>query len=156
MIRPCFHYRLCLLIACAAIWGASSVLRAEQPPAVTPPPAEAKVVRPPRSKPQIIYRLPRSPSYAATLHSQSKTHSHPLPIDSSMPISLQMSRAAANEAAARAEQEQAASENQPNNARIPRQQRVKPRMQSVRPKVHPRGPSKARGPGKSAGKSGKK
>ena len=148
MICPRFPYQLGLLIAVAAIWGASSVLGAEQPPAVTPP-AELKTAQPPRAKPQIIYRLPRTSSYAATLHSQSKTQSHPLPIDSTMPTSLQMSRAAANEAAARAEQEQSASENQRKNASTSRQQKVKrPKMQSHRPRGN--------GPGKSRGKSGKK
>jgi hypothetical protein len=139
-----------MLIALAATWSVSSGLRAEQPPNVTPPPAEAKVAQPPRAKPQIIYRVPRTASYTATLHSQSKTQSHPLPIDSSMPISLQMSRAAANEAAARAEQEQFASANQPKKTVN------RPKTQSVRPKVHTRGPSKARGPGKAHGQSGKK
>ena len=144
MIRPRPHYPLCLLIALAVICGPGFVSLGEQPPAVPPAPAELKTAPPPRAKPQIIYRVPRASSYAATLHSQSKTQSHPLPIDSSMPPSLQMSRAAANEAAARAQQEQSAAA---KNATTPRQQKVRrPKPQSSR------GPSKARGPQKSGKK----
>lgn len=61
-----------------------------------------------RTKPQVIYHLPRSSNYAATLHSQAKGQNNDLPIDSSMPASLQMSRANANAAAAPAQQEAAA------------------------------------------------
>ena len=138
MIRPRPHYCLGLLIAFAAIWGPGFLSRAEQPPAAPPAPAELKTAPPPRAKPQIIYRVPRSSSYAATLHSQSKTQSHPLPIDGSMPVSLQMARAAANEAAARAAQEQSVAA---KNATTPLQQEVKrPKPQSNRPKA--RGPQK--------------
>jgi hypothetical protein len=68
-----------------------------------------------KSKPQVIYHLPRSSSYAATLHSQAKTRDA-LPIDNSMPTSLQLSRAAANDAAVQAQQEPAATPN-PENVR---------------------------------------
>ncbi len=60
-----------------------------------------------RTKPQVIYHLPPSSNYAATLHSQAKGQNNDLPIDSSMPASLQMSRANANAAAAQAQQEAA-------------------------------------------------
>lgn len=149
MMRASIPRSVCLLIALAAICGLGSVTRAEQPPAVVPPPAESKTAPPPRAKPQIIYRVPRSSSYAANLHSQSKTQSHPLPIDSNMPTSLQISRAAANEAAARAEQEQAAAA---KNATHSRQKVKRPKMQSKRPQMHSRGHSKGRGPGKSGKK----
>ena len=151
MIRPRLHRKLCVLIALTAIWGGSSVTRAEQPPTVTPAPAESKPAPPPRAKPQIIYHLPRSSSYAATLHSQAKTQSHPLPIDSSMPPSLQMSRAAANEAAARAQQERQSTSQKNGNApqTSPRPKVKRPKMQPHRPQIHRPRPSKGPGPGNS-------
>lgn len=124
-----------------------------------PPPAEAKTAPSPRAKPQVIYHLPRSSSYAATLHSQAKTQSHPLPIDSSMPLSLQMSRAAANEAAARAQQEQQLQQQQQAAPKVnsSRQQRVKrTKVQSNHPQMRKHGPGKGRGPGSSHGKGRKK
>jgi hypothetical protein len=158
MSRPRFHPQIFVLIAVVAIVGPGYVLKAEQPPATSPPPAEAKMAPPPRSKPQIIYRLPRS-SYAATLHSQAKTQSHPLPIDNSMPPSLQMSRAAANEAAAREQQQQQQKQQQqtaPKASSSP-QQRIKPsKFHSDQPKMRKHGPGKGRGPGSSRGKGGKK
>jgi hypothetical protein len=56
-----------------------------------------------RTKPQVIYHLPRSSNYAATLHSQAKGQNNDLPIDSSMPTSLQTSRANVNAAPAQME-----------------------------------------------------
>lgn len=153
MIRPRFHSQFAALIAMVAVWGSSYVVQAEQPPAASPPPAEVKTA-PPRSKPQIIYRLPRSSNYAATLHSQAKTQSHPLSIDSSMPPSLQMSRAAANEAAAREQQQQ---QQAAPKAKSLRQPRVKPsKVHSNQPQMRKHGPGKARGPGSSRGKRGRK
>lgn len=158
MIFPRVHLRFFALIAMVAMLGSSYVAQAEQPPAMSPPPAEVKTAPPPRSKPQIIYRLPRNSNYAATLHSQAKTQSHPLPIDPSMPPSLQMSRAAANEAAAREQQQQ---QNQLQQsapkANSPRQQRIKPsKFQSNQPQMRKNRPGKGRGPGSSRGKGGKK
>jgi hypothetical protein len=156
MIRPRFYYRFSVLIALAAIWGPSFVAQAEQPPAVSPPPAEAKAAPPPRAKPQIIYRLPRSSSYAATLHSQAKTQSNALPIDNSMPPSLQISRSAANEAAAKAQQEQQQQQSA-HTAKSSRRHRVKrPKLHFNQPQMRKHGPGKGRGPGFSRGKSGKK
>jgi hypothetical protein len=88
-------------------------------------------------KPQIVYHLPRTSSYAAALHSQAKGQSNDLPIDSTMPTSLQMSRAAANAAAAQARQESAA----PAEASPPRPVK-RPKVQSYRV-------PKGRGPGNS-------
>lgn len=147
-----------MLIALAAIWAPNFAVQAEQPAAASPPPAQVKTTPSPRAKPQIIYRLPRTSSYAATLHSQAKTQSHPLPIDSSMPPSLQMSRAAANEAAARAQQEQERQQQQQAAPKVnsSRQHRVKrPKLHSHQPQMRKQGP-KARGPGASGGKSRKK
>ena len=155
MIRPRFHDRVSVLIALAAIWAPSFAVQAEQPAAASPPPAEIKTAPPIRAKPQIIYHLPRSSSYAATLHSQAKTHSNALPIDSSMPPSLQMSRAAANEAAARAQKEQ--QQQSAPKVNSSRQQRVKrPKLNFKHPQIRKQGAGKARGPGASHGKSRKK
>lgn len=155
------HPRFSVLIATGAILGLGHFAPAEQPPALSPPPAQLKTAPPPRSKPQIIYRLPRSSNYAATLHSQAKTQSHPLPIDSSMSPSLQMSRAAANEAAAREQQQQLQQQQQQQQAapkaNSSRQHRVKPsKFHSKQPQVRKHAPGKGRGPGSSRGKGGKK
>jgi hypothetical protein len=73
------------------------------------PPEQAANKKPvARPKPQVIYHLPPSSNYAATLHSQAKTQNNDLPIDSDMPTSLQISRANANAAAAQARQDAAA------------------------------------------------
>lgn len=159
MTRPRFHLRFSVLIAFAAMWAPGFVAEADQPPATSPAPAEVKTAPPPRAKPQVIYHLPRSSSYAATLHSQAKTQSHPLPIDGTMPPSLQMSRSAANEAAARAQQEQQLQQQkQAPRVTSPPQQRIKrPKLHSRPPQMRKHGPGKARGPGSSHGKkSGKK
>src|SRR5687767_3368603 len=102
MICPRFHPRSVLFIAVVAILGTSSVAPAEQPPAASPPAAEMRAAPPPRSRPQIIYRLPRNSDYAGTLHSQAKTHGNPPPIATGVPPP--QSRAA-NEALAREQQQ---------------------------------------------------
>ena len=158
MIRPSCLRQFGALIVLLAMWGPGFVAHAEQP--APPPPPAVKTVPPPKAKPQIIYHLPRDPSYAATLHSQAKNQSHPLPIDNSMPPSLQLSRATANEAAARAQQEQLQQQQQqqsPPKANTSRQQRVKrPKFQSNQPQFRKHGPGKGRGPGASHGKGRKK
>jgi hypothetical protein len=160
MTRPHVHSRFFALIALAAILGPGIVAQAEQPPATSPPPAQVKIAPSPRSKPQIIYRLPRNSNFAATLHSQAKTQSHPLPIDSSMSPSLQMSRAAANEAAAREQQlqlQQQQKQQTAPKANSSRQQRIKPsKFHSNQPQMRKHGPGKGRGPGASRGKGRKK
>ena len=71
--------------------------------AVLAQPPEASTKKPvARPRPQVIYHLPPSSNSAATLHSQAKGQNNDLPVDSSMPTSLQMSRANANAAAAQA------------------------------------------------------
>jgi len=99
----------------------------------------------PRAKPQVIYHLPRTSTYAATLHSQAKGQSNALPIDSSMPISLQMSRAAANEAAAQAE----SSMNERGNPAEPKRQRTvkRSKIQSNRSQMRSQVSPKDREPG---------
>jgi hypothetical protein len=67
-----------------------------------------------RTRPQVIYHLPPASNYAATLHSQAKGQNNELPIDGSMPTSLQMSRANA----ASAQQGQAAATPSPQERRV--------------------------------------
>lgn len=149
MIPARAHYRICGLIALAAIWAPSFAAQAEQPPAKSPPAAESKAAPPPRAKPQVIYHLPRTSSYAATLHSQAKGQSTPLPIDNSAPPPP---ASGPNEAAARAPQEQSASPRNPS-----RQQKIKrPKFQSKQPQMRKQGPGKGRGPGDSRGNKSRK
>jgi hypothetical protein len=157
MTRPRIHPRFIALVAAlVAILGPSYVAQAEQPPAMSPPPAQVRMAPPPRSKPQIIYRLPRTSNYATTLHSQAKTQSHPIPNDNSTSPSPEMSRSAANEAAAREQQQQQPQRTAPK-ANSSRQQRIKPsKFHANQPQMRKHGPGKGRGPGSSRGKGRKK
>ena len=97
MKNPGSHFSL----ACFSIIGLLAISgTAQGEPTETPSRKSATS----RAQPQVIYHLPSS-NYAATLHSQDKGQNNDLPIDSSMPTSLQLSRAKANEAAAQARQE---------------------------------------------------
>jgi hypothetical protein len=80
-----------------------------------------------RTKPQIIYHLPPTSNYAAMLHSQAKTQNNELPVDSSMPTSLQISNANANTAA----------QQQPTPSPV-EERRVKPKLKVNRSPVHAR------------------
>ena len=126
MKDPGFQHKL--------IWLLAAALFAIAGPGFAQPPEKApnrqNVVRP---KPQVIYHLPRSSNYAATLHSQAKGQSNDLPIDGDMPTSLQISRANANAAAAKARQEAATAPPAEQPPQQVRQQRVKRhKVQSVR------------------------
>ena len=152
MIRTDFHLRLLVLIAFAAIWGLGFAARAEQPPVAAQPPAESKSAPSPRAKPQVIYHLPRTSTYAATLHSQAKGQSNALPIDSSMPISLQMSRAAANAAAAQTQEEPTPSPSKADEhgnsvEAAPQSASKRSKMQSNRSHLRSHAFPKGRGPG---------
>jgi hypothetical protein len=97
MNTPGFHRKLVRLVLPALLSLIVSRVSGEAP---ANPHENANKNQPSaRSKPQVIYHLPPSSAYAATLHSQAKRQGTLLPIDSSMPTSLQMSRAAANSAA---------------------------------------------------------
>jgi hypothetical protein len=98
MKDPGFQLILARLIFAASLALTGAVCA--QPPDQTP---NKKPVA--RTKPQVIYHLPPSSNYAATLHSQAKAQNNDLPIDGDMPTSLQISRANANAAAAQARQE---------------------------------------------------
>jgi hypothetical protein len=87
-----------------------------------------------RTRPQIIYHLPPASNYAATLHSQAKTQNNELPVDSSMPTSLQSANSNANAAQQQATPRPTAPE-----------RRVQPKMKANRPQASPR--SFARPPG---------
>ena len=90
---PDFKLKLTRIICAGCVALAATVL-AESPETG---PTKSAVSR---TRPQVIYHLPPASNYAATLHSQAKGQNGELPIDSSMPTSLQMSRANANAAAA--------------------------------------------------------
>jgi hypothetical protein len=67
-------------------------------------PVQAKELKSERQKPQIVYNLgSASRETAEALHAQSKAADVSLPIDGSMPISLQVARANANANAAAAD-----------------------------------------------------
>lgn len=104
----------------------------------------------PRTKPQVIYHLPPSSDYAATLHSQAKGPNNDLPIDDSMPASLQLSRANANAAAAQSspQPEKATPPLQESRGKRPKQQLK--RSQRSSPSI------KAKGRGNSHGNPHKK
>lgn len=70
-----------------------------------------------RTRPQVIYHVRPASNYAATLHAQAKTQNNDLPIDSSMPPSLQHSRENANAEAADARVRQEAAERQYSSPR---------------------------------------
>jgi hypothetical protein len=91
-----------------------------------------------RSKPQVIYHLPPASRYGPTLHSQAKGQNNDLPIDSSMPTSLQISRANANAAAAQQQQTPAPSF---------QQRSVTPKLKSNRSQPRPRSFARPRGSG---------
>src|SRR5580765_4646604 len=88
------------LVVCAAGPALAAIALAESPEAGPNKNAAS------RSRPQVIYHLPPASRYGATLHSQAKGQSNELPVDSSMPTSLQISRENANAAAAQAQQQQ--------------------------------------------------
>jgi hypothetical protein len=88
---PDFKLKLTRIICAGCVALAATVL-AESPETG---PTKSAVSR---TRPQVIYHLPPASNYAATLHSQAKGQNGELPIDSSMPTSLQMSRANANAA----------------------------------------------------------
>ena len=79
------------------------------------------------SRPQVIYHLPPASNYAETLHSQAKSQNNDLPVDSSMPNSVQTSHANANSDAA---QPQAATPR-------PQERQMKPRARSNRAQNRP-------------------
>src|SRR6266404_6952498 len=99
MKSPGFNHTLAWFGCGAASLTLALTIRAE------PPETASKKGAASWGQPQVIYHLPPSSNYAATLHSQAKGQNNELPIDDRMPTSLQMSRANANAAAAQARQE---------------------------------------------------
>ena len=128
MKNPRLHFKLSWLAWAALLVCGGAVLAQPSDPGANKKPVA-------RTKPQVIYHLPPSSNYAATLHSQAKGQNNDLPVDASMPISLQMSRANANAAAAQARQEAVApppQEHQIRRTRVPSNRSARP--QSVKPK----------------------
>jgi hypothetical protein len=89
MKDPGFKPKLVWLVATVSVALLGTV-------AAQPPETGTNKSRSTRTKPQVIYHLPPASPYAATLHSQAKGQNDELPIDSSMPTSLQTSRTNAN------------------------------------------------------------
>ena len=135
MKHPGFQFTL-MGFVCAILFAFSSILCAEPPPS-SPEVKPAKVPNTPRTKPQIIYHVRPASNYAATLHSQEKSQSNELPIDSDMPTSLQLSRSNAN-AEARAQQQAAAVERRPKPPKAQKSHGRRPQF-SVKSKGHGKG-----------------
>jgi hypothetical protein len=157
-VRPKSPITAFAFILLIAITPVVPLARAEQPPATTAPPAESnKKSAAPRTKPQIIYRLPRVSGYAAALHSQAKTPDNSLPIDPDMPVSLQISRAKANAAANAANQPSPPAEKPEKQSNIQPTQPSPSRSPNRRSNMRNKTPGKGHGPGNSHGdKSHKK
>ncbi|MDP9098195.1 MAG: hypothetical protein M3N48_04280, partial [Verrucomicrobiota bacterium] len=116
---------------CRSFWLGSAVLFALAGAVLAEPPDPSTKKLVARPRPQVIYHLPSSSNSAATLHSQAKGQNNDLPIDSSMPTSLQISRSNANAGAAQAREQPVTSP--------PPEPRVKP------PEVHRSQAVKAKG-----------
>jgi hypothetical protein len=121
-----------------------------EPPQVSPQTqAESrKTPTPPPSKPQVIYHI--SKGDVAALHAQAKSQTDALAVDGSMPTSLQMSRNAANEAAAKAAAAEPQAAASPK-ASIEHPNPVKnvPKHSRLRAKVRGNGPARNSHPPKS-------
>ena len=117
-------------LTCTVLLAGAATLRAE------PPDNHSNKTR---TKPQIIYHLPPSSPYAERLHSQAKGQSSDVPVDSSMPSSVQTS----NGSAAPAPQQSAAPQ--------PAEGTVKPRMRASRMQSRPRSFAKPAGHGNAHG-----
>ena len=131
MNNPVFTV-LSIRLACTVLLACTVTLRAE-PPENRPNKA--------RAKPQIIYHLPPSSPYGERLHSQAKVQNNELPIDDSMPLSLQTAHANANAAAAA----------QQSATPTPAEHLVKPRMRSTRAQSRPHSFAKPSGHGNGHG-----
>jgi hypothetical protein len=99
-----FSHNVFAFVAAIALTTIVSLTQAQPPSTSADAPNDVKKpVTAPRVKPQVIYHLPRSSNDAAALHAQAKVENNMLPIDSSMPTSLQLARSNANAAAAAAQ-----------------------------------------------------
>ena len=143
------HFSLSLAAALTLLFCLP--LAADPPPAKTD--ANSSSSQSARSKPQVIYHLPRSSTYSATLHSQAKTQNNLLPVDGQMPTSLQLSRSAANAEAleARQEAERTATPPADQNARQQKQTIKRSRLKTPAVRTFAPGRGKSHGnphPGK--------
>jgi hypothetical protein len=127
MKNPDFQFKLARL-ASVALFAFSGAVLAQ--------PTE-KAANKPRPRPQVIYHLPPSANYAATLHSQAKGQNNDLPVDDRMPTSLKMALDNANAAAAQAPQEVPAPSPQEYRIKRPKSPSNRSvRAQSVKKKEH--------------------
>ena len=93
MKDPSFNFRLARFVGAALLAFGAPVF-------AQPTDKPTNKAASPRAKAQVIYHLPPSSNYAATLHSQAKGQNNDLPVDSSMPTSLQILCGAGDEATA--------------------------------------------------------
>jgi hypothetical protein len=122
MKNPGFHCKS-VWLGSAALFALAGAILAEPPDVSTKKPAA-------RPRPQVIYHLPSSSNSAAALHSQAKGQNGDLPIDSSTPKSLQISRGNANAPAAQTREQPMTSPPPEPRVKRPRVQR----SQSVKAK----------------------
>jgi hypothetical protein len=116
-----------VLLGTVALFAAAALLFG-QPPETAPNQRGAA-----RARPQVIYHLPPTSNYAATLHSQAKGQTNNPPVDSNTPALLP-----AREDAASAPPPQQTQQQQPQRVKRPREQSVR----VIRPQSF-----KAKGPG---------
>ena len=133
MKTPGVHFPLPLAVALALLFSISA--RGE------PPPAVSEAARN-RSKPQVIYHLPRSSSYGATLHSQAKTE-RDMPVERPSPSRLPVPEA--QQAPERAIAEP------PRNQVAPQQKQTVKRPPSKAPPQRAVSPGRGKGHGNSHG-----
>ena len=133
MKNPGFTHKLIRLLCASSIAVAVTIL-------AQPPETGTTKSRPSGARPQVIYHLPPASNYAATLHSQAKSQNNELPVERSMPGSLQTSNANGNAAAA------------PSPTAIPQPERnLKPRAKSNRPQARQHSYGKSSGQGNGHG-----
>lgn len=161
MNLPRFHKIIFVFIGVLIpIFGFSPATHAQPPPTPAEGPSDAKKAAAPRVKPQVIYHVPRVSGTAAALHAQAKAENNALPIDANMPISLQMTRAAANAEAAQVSPTPANTSNQdgvtPRGVRHPRQKVQRGNTRSIAPHQAIRGRPATAGRRSGAGHGKKK
>jgi hypothetical protein len=120
MKNPGFKSKLVLLVCTGSAVLSGTVVA--QPPENGPK-------KPSRTRPQVIYHLPPSSSYGATLHSQAKGQNNDMPVESGTPSAAQTPRENPNVATALQQQTPRPA---PEERKVSRQ-----RVQSSRPRpVH--------------------
>jgi hypothetical protein len=139
MKNPGFKSKLVLLVCTGSAVLSATVVA--QPPETGPK-------KPPRTRPQVIYHLPPSSSYGATLHSQAKGQNNDMPVESGTPSAAQPPRENPNVATALQQQTPRPA---PEERKVSRE-----RVQSNRPVSRPRPVHKPSAQGNPHGNKGHK